>query len=155
MAKTTVNSTAPEPRDEMDEIMSEIEELQQTMNQAEKPAVDLKLVSAFKEGAELEAEPDHSDLDGFKGDSGEAPLEETLGSLKEESPSGRSLLDEPKSAAGADGTLAMTLTGKMNLKLKYEFDGQEVTVGFDDHMLCVELSDGTEFRIPVRKKKSA
>ena len=50
-----------------------------------------------------------------------------------------------------EGALTMQLTGEMNLKLKYEFDGQEVTIGFVDHQLRVTLSDGTEFRVPLNR----
>jgi len=49
-----------------------------------------------------------------------------------------------------DGCLSMTVTGNMTLKLKYDFNGQEVTIGFDDQALKVQLADGTEFKIPVR-----
>lgn len=61
----------------------------------------------------------------------------------------------PKASTTEEGCLQMTLTGNMTLKLKYEFGGQEVTVGFSDHALRVELSDGTEFKIPIRKSKAA
>ena len=37
----------------------------------------------------------------------------------------------------------------MTLKLKYECDGQEVSVGFSDNALMVQLADGTEFKIPA------
>ena len=49
-----------------------------------------------------------------------------------------------------DGTMTMVLNGNMTLKLKYEIDGQEVTIGFADKMLKVQLADGTEFKIPLR-----
>jgi hypothetical protein len=51
-------------------------------------------------------------------------------------------------------SLTMSLTGSMTLKLKYEFAGQEVTVGFSDEFLKVELADGTEFKIPVGRQKA-
>lgn len=51
-------------------------------------------------------------------------------------------------------SLTMSLTGSMTLKLKYEFAGQEVTVGFTDEFLKIELADGTEFKIPVGRQKS-
>lgn len=58
-------------------------------------------------------------------------------------------------AASADGSLTLTLTGNMTLKLNYAFEGQEVTVGFSDHALKVQLSDGTEFKIPVGRSSRA
>jgi hypothetical protein len=52
---------------------------------------------------------------------------------------------------GAPGSLTMTLSGNMTLRLRYEFEGQDVTVGFDEGCFRVELADGTEFKVPVRK----
>ncbi len=59
--------------------------------------------------------------------------------------------DEQQQGDSSEGSLTMTLTGNMTLKLKYAFEGQEVTVGFSENFLKVELSDGTEFRIPVAR----
>lgn len=59
---------------------------------------------------------------------------------------------EKKTEYGAgEGCLTMTLQGNMTLKLNYECDGQEVTVGFSDGCLQVQLADGTEFKIPVAR----
>jgi hypothetical protein len=57
--------------------------------------------------------------------------------------------------SGGAGCLTMKLTGNMTLKLMYEFEGQEVTVGFVDNCLHVSLTDGTEFKIPVGGRKQA
>lgn len=51
------------------------------------------------------------------------------------------------------GSLSMTLTGSMSLKLRYEYEGEEVTIGFSDHSLMVQMTDGTEFKIPVNRSK--
>lgn len=58
------------------------------------------------------------------------------------------------SRAPADGKMTLTLSGSINLSLKYDYSGEEVTVGFEDEYLFVELSDGTEFKIPVGKRRS-
>jgi hypothetical protein len=50
-----------------------------------------------------------------------------------------------------NGSVGVTLRGDMTLRLSYEFEGQEVVIGFADGALRVELSDGTEFKIPVRR----
>ncbi len=50
-----------------------------------------------------------------------------------------------------EGTMTLQMSGAMNLRLKYEIDGQEVTIGFVDQQLRVELADGTEFRIPLHR----
>jgi hypothetical protein len=55
------------------------------------------------------------------------------------------------SGGNSDGSLTMTLTGNMTLKLKYEFEGQEVTVSFADQALSVKMTDGTEFKVPVAR----
>jgi hypothetical protein len=70
-------------------------------------------------------------------------MEEKLVSLKRH---------ELPAEAATDGTLMMTLHGKMTLRLKYEIEGQEVTIGFGDNALRVQLSDGAEFKIPVGKR---
>jgi hypothetical protein len=69
-----------------------------------------------------------------------------------ETPQRRTRLESVPSADGATGSVSIKLAGTMTLKLSYEFEGQEVTVGFVDGALRVELSDGTEFKIPVRRK---
>ncbi len=53
----------------------------------------------------------------------------------------------------ATGSLSMTLTGSMKLALKYDVDGQEVTLGFDSQFLHLTLADGTEFKIPVGRDR--
>ncbi len=50
------------------------------------------------------------------------------------------------------GTMEMTLQGTTSLRIRYQFDGQEVVVGFHDQALHVQLSDGTEFKIPVSRR---
>lgn len=58
------------------------------------------------------------------------------------------------SVTSEEGTLSMTLTGSMTLKLKYEYEGQEVLVGFQDGSLCIQLADGAEFKIPVSRNRA-
>lgn len=62
--------------------------------------------------------------------------------------------DSSNSIDESSPSLTMSLTGSMTLRLKYEFAGQEVTVGFTDEYLKVELADGTEFKIPVGRQKA-
>jgi hypothetical protein len=96
------------------------------------------------------------------GQGDEASLEDTLGDLKEEVTGGL-LGDDAEGAEeimskdekGSDGTLSMTLTGNMTLKLKYEFEGQEVTISFIDQSLRVQMTDGTEFKVPVTRNATS
>jgi hypothetical protein len=64
-----------------------------------------------------------------------------------------SFLESSPSASGSEeGTLSMTLSGKMRLKLRYDFHGQEVEISFDDDALRVRMAGGAEFRLPIGKK---
>jgi hypothetical protein len=120
-------------------------------------------------------------VEDFHGAADEPSLEETLGAMKGEEGNGQGLLDatlsdspddtapeavigesfqeaverEEKAMESQEGSLTMTLTGNMTLKLRYEFEGQEVTIGFSDGALRVELSDGTEFKVPVARPLAA
>jgi hypothetical protein len=122
----------------------------------------------------------HASLDaGEVSDLGES-MESTLAELKDD-PTVKTLLDQtfddqarrqnepkevpvmnstpksipaPQSGDESSPSLTMSLTGSMTLKLKYEFAGQEVTVGFTDEFLKIELADGTEFKIPVGRQKA-
>ena len=60
-----------------------------------------------------------------------------------------------ESATAENGSLTMKLTGNMTLTLQYDFEGEAVKVSFADHSLKVQLSDGTEFKIPVRRRSDA
>lgn len=57
----------------------------------------------------------------------------------------------PSASGGAAPSVQVQLSGDMQLRLSYEFEGQDVIVSFSDGALKVELSDGTEFKIPVRR----
>jgi hypothetical protein len=110
-------------------------------------------------------------LDAEESIDAEESMESTLSEFKDD-PSVKTLLDETfddqarrqvekevPSMNQSDNnesspSLTLSLTGSMTLKLKYEFAGQEVTVGFTDEYLKVELADGTEFKIPVGRQKT-
>lgn len=126
--------------DEIAQIMSEIEKMEE---QGGNP------MDEFREGA-----------------GSDGGMEEAIGGLKEDAPaSGASLLDAPTplravapASAGEEspeGSLSLTLSGSMTLRLKYEYNGQDVTIRFVDQCLRVELSDGTEFKIPVARTGGA
>jgi len=142
----------------------------------------LSASAEIQEQAQAEPTPQASDeMAEFRGGGGDAGLEETLGTLEEEPSKNPSILDEviseqvveevaqeedhkgasmpvqdiensPESGKEENGSLSMTLTGNMTLKLKYAYEGEEISIGFIDQALIVELSDGTEFKIPVRRR---
>jgi hypothetical protein len=58
---------------------------------------------------------------------------------------------EQAAEAAEPGSLTLTLSGNMSLRLQYDCEGQSITVGLVDHCLVVALADGTEFKIPVRR----
>ncbi|MEK6705678.1 MAG: hypothetical protein AABZ06_07805 [Bdellovibrionota bacterium] len=60
--------------------------------------------------------------------------------------------DKNANANAADSSLTMTLTGNMSLNLKYDCCGEEIVIGFRDDALRLKLSDGAEFKIPLRRK---
>ena len=169
-------------QDELEKIMSEIEELQKEMTPgapaeaatvatAAEPAADVGAsMSGVEEDILREIQATARSTDNASGQAEEASLEDTLGDLKEEVTGG--LLGDDaegveaqvaaeveeimsKEEKGSDGTLSMTLTGNMTLKLKYEFEGQEVTISFVDQSLRVQMTDGTEFKVPVSRNATA
>lgn len=63
---------------------------------------------------------------------------------------------ESRTASSASpGSLSLLLSGQMTLKLRYDFEGQEVAVSFTDGFLKIELTDGTELKIPVGKVRKS
>ena len=158
--------------DELEQIMSEIEELQKELSPVEPtapvvaaaptppqmPAAADTPAAVFENSAEVEEDILSEIQAGATGASSDAGLEDTLAEIKAEATEG-GVLDEvvneeeimPKEEQGSDGTLSLTLTGNMTLKLKYEFEGQDVIISFADQALCVKMSDGTEFKVPVAR----
>ncbi len=57
------------------------------------------------------------------------------------------------SSTSGDAVVDIRLQGQMALRLSYEFESQEVMIRFESGSLCVELSDGTEFKIPVQARR--
>jgi hypothetical protein len=165
--KTTESKGEPEAEvDELEKIMSEIEELQNELEASEAPSATASTVDSSDDDSSGEINSDDilKEIQA-NGLVDESNMEETLAELKSED-TGSSLLDEPTEMAeipmsntggnsGNDGTLSMTLTGNMTLKLKYEFEGQEVTISFADQALRVQMTDGTEFKVPVARTASS
>jgi uncharacterized membrane-anchored protein len=149
-----VSQIAAETQDEIAQIMSEIEGLQQTIVE-----VPEAVASAPAPAPAVEATPVTTEAiaaaEGVFGSDHDS-MEEVMG--VPEPVSNVVPLSTPERAGmekhdGNDqaGTLSMTVTGEMKLKLKYEFGGHEVTLKFGDDYLRVELSDGTEFKVPVQR----
>ena len=111
---------------EMQEEEAQVQEEEQTVEEVEEALEELPEEEVIEEQEEQEEEAPESIMD-------------RIG-------------EKITSAQTSDGTLSMTLSGTMTLKLKYEYEGQEVTIGFADNALKVYLSDGTEFKIPIGRK---
>jgi len=58
-------------------------------------------------------------------------------------------------AGAEEGSLTLSVSGAMSLKLRYEGGDQEIEVSLAGDALVVRLSDGSEFRIPVKAGRSA
>lgn len=103
------------------------------------------------------------DLDDFRDQKNTVSMEETLESVKNQDAGAKVFQfdeiqkDEVKTVKRSDeeGSLTLKLSGNMTLKLEYEVEGQSVVIGFNDGALEVLLADGTEFKVPMRKKDSS
>jgi hypothetical protein len=129
------------------------------------PAVEASSEETAESSEEEEAESEETEEEGSEttedsssdSESEEEEEEESMASAREESDEG---MEEQESDSGSSShtngpgqdSLTMMLTGNMTLKLRYEFEGQEIILGFQDHALKVQLSDGTEFKIPLARR---
>lgn len=153
-----IDRVEAETKDEIAEIMSEIEELQEGIAQASQPGSEPT--------AEVVAEPA---LEDFGGGGGDAPMEEILAALKveeaengvfeneanEDSKMAAVPMKTRKSLEGAEeGNLTLKLSGKMTLTLQYECEGQELNVSFEEGCLFLRMADGTEFKVPLKRGES-
>jgi hypothetical protein len=119
----------PSPGNDLDQIVSEIGELEQGM-EMQAPA------EAARDDANLISELDELVTE----DTGKPKL---------------SLLDDPEpetspTAHHAGGeTLSLTVQGGTQVTLKFESEGGAVSVSVKDGVLRVEIADGAEFKIPL------
>lgn len=165
--ETTVEA---ETQSEIDQILNEVEELRRELDsQSSEAASDPTTTAAIDPNGGPSVAPPVSEEELLKefhasfveSDSNSATpdSEESVKALLDETfqdQAERTLQKEPtvnKDIAEESPSLTLSLSGSMTLKLKYEFGGQEVTVGFADNCLKVELSDGTEFKIPVARNE--
>lgn len=58
----------------------------------------------------------------------------------------------PLNTTGSDGNLSMTIQGNITLKLGHESGDEEIVLSFQEDSILIQLTDGTEFKIPARKK---
>jgi hypothetical protein len=140
---------------EIDKIMSEIEDLQQEMNRAETQASTPKKLHAVAKTESAEdndvskassSSPSQEEMSAEM----EAEVSELLSSSNDVQPTER----DTTMTDGADtseGSMTLSMSGNMTLRLNYEIEGQVVTIGFVDQTLTVELADGTEFKIPLHR----
>jgi hypothetical protein len=214
-----VAAVEAETQDEIDQIMSEIEELQQEMNAATQasstpvapevlpPSATSTVPSpppgsaAPSEEAQLMLNPeaelgvsDQSSLDAvekdilkeFEGDGEEPWLEETMANLKtapekvdqdlppenheaevqgiedlgpDQFSQEMSVEEEVQQMIESedlseDGSLAMSVSGKLSLKLNHPKSGQSLLIQFGADSVLVRLSNGVEFKAPFQRKTS-
>ena len=63
-------------------------------------------------------------------------------------------MDTPQKENFSENSLSMTVTGQMSLKLNFGYEGQEIFVHFNTDMIHIQFSEGTEFKIPVKRSHS-
>lgn len=68
-------------------------------------------------------------------------------------PEGARMDNKVKPAESIPGTLTMSMTGSMKIRLKYENEDQVAELYFEDGNLHVELSSGIEFKLPMGTPK--
>ncbi|MCC7440894.1 MAG: hypothetical protein IT285_04640 [Bdellovibrionales bacterium] len=76
-------------------------------------------------------------------------------SVKKEKPMTAMKRTEAPPGAAQEGSLTLSVTGAMTLKLRFEGGEQDVELAMTGDALVVKLSDGTEFRIPVKTGRAA
>ena len=153
------------------DVTTEVDaETQRELDEAVNAAIDG--LETPTEDSEAAAEP--KDIADFHASSDDESMEETLATLKEEDADTEGPLhgdasneedDVNETSTDQDtdtetenvtenenGELTLSLTGNMTLRLRYQYEGNDVIIGFKDHALQVRMSDGTEFKIPVRKR---
>ncbi|MBI3534631.1 MAG: hypothetical protein HY072_03990 [Deltaproteobacteria bacterium] len=143
-----------ETKDEIREIMNEIESIKQNITQNGEKEVTPPNMTKLPSGDNPTVEE-------------EKQAQDELRTLDETNSEDTSHLDTHLDDGDAqvipfknnqpsdDGSLQLTLQGKITLHLKYEYLDQTVTLHFSDQSLNVQLADGTEFKIPVHKPSAA
>ena len=169
---SVAKQVAAEVPDEINQLLGEIQDLRQEMAQIPRPAPKTE---------PTEVANDVEGFADFRGTSGDASMEDTLTELKTDPNQefiGSSAVNETEEEVmdeahedsqsesnedtnemhedigmdqESEGSLTMVLTGNMRLRLKYQAGEQTVSIGFADNALKVELGDGTEFRIPMKR----
>ena len=129
MSQTPAKKPPLKPVQDLDQIVSEIGELEQGMGlnkpEAESPESEESLMRGLDDLA----------------------VDDTSGAPK------LSVLDDPEpaspAASSAEGSLNLTVRGGTEVSLTFEVDGREASVSFKDGVLRVETADGAEFKIPL------
>ncbi len=88
---------------------------------------------------------DHSDVSETELSEAETDMESGL------EPGMESGTEMDEMASSAVGMLSMGIKGKMSLKFDYA-SGNSLVIHFGTDSVSIEISDGTEFKVPIRKK---
>jgi hypothetical protein len=149
-SSTSIDDSA---RDEIDKILDEVEQLRNELGGTAK-----KTLLPSEEGGDsmeetlaalAEAPSDSEEAITFD-EAPKTPLQENVVKFPQAAQPAQNVLSSSMSDESTQaGSLSMTLSGSMTLKLSYEYEGQEVSIGFADQYLQISLADGTEFKIPV------
>ena len=136
---------------------------EQNTVEAENEPVE-QVVDGLEQVPEEDTSNEPQDIEDFHASTDDQPMEETLGNLKSQEETTEEITEETTEETteasheeetttdSENGELTINLTGNMTLRLKYQYEGQDVIIGFKNHSLQVRMSDGTEFKIPVRRR---
>lgn len=136
--------------DEIETLQAEMAEVQNATDPAPSaPAVEPVAPQASAPEPDPVEEP--SGIEDFHAAEEDGSMEETLAGMREET---EPVARPQPGATGTDGSLTLTVSGALTLKLRYEGGGQDITIGFTEKTLSVTLADGTEFKVPVTRAAS-
>ncbi len=164
-ADPKISQVEAETKDEIQEIMNEIESLKQNITEAPKAKLAAVPNPPPTNTSEIE-----NPMENIPETSPESVVESTPESTADslmseiENESASEMIHELEGShtrtadvipiqkgKTTEGMLTMTLSGKMSLQLKYEFSDQAVTLSVLDETLKIQLADGMEFKVPFQR----
>jgi len=159
------NSAAidPEIKEQIEEVIEAHEKEKQVTNDPEDTALIEEKSDSTLDEIRAEASQDSEDsvsLDDSFGDMKQEDIQaetSSFGDSEEElnnvTPLHHSHSNNTGDSLGNNGSLQMTLSGNIQLELKYAQGGDEVSIHFQDGYFCVSLNNGAEFKIPLHSSE--
>lgn len=129
---------------ELQDIMSEIESLEEDFNQNVKPKAEeaLDAVKVEEELAKLEEEAQQN----------ESPSNSKKSISEQNNPEKNTVVPMQKKSSSAQSPMSMEfhVSGEMKLNLKFNVAGQSIQLGLDEKEgLVIEMDQGAKFVLPL------